>query len=68
MRAIRFATVGMTGLAVIGAWLTMSINRFPKDWLTNPNIAVVMFVVLLTYVIPSLVSTAICNSVASTRQ
>ena len=46
----------------------MSINRFPKDWLTTPSITVVVFVLVLTYVVPSLVSTAICNSVASTRQ
>ena len=44
LRSIRFATVAMTLLAIIGAWLTMSINRFPKDWLTAPNIAVVVFV------------------------
>jgi hypothetical protein len=28
--SIRFATVGMTLLAIVGAWLTMSIKRFPK--------------------------------------
>lgn len=68
LRSIRFATVGMTVLAIIGAWLTMSINRFPKDWLTTPNMAVVIFVLVLTYVVPSLITTAICNSVASTTQ
>lgn len=68
LRSIRFATVSMTLLAIIGAWLTMSINRLPKDWLTTPNVAVVVFVLVLTYVVPSLVSTAICNSVASTDQ
>ena len=68
LRSIRVATVAMTLLAIIGAWLTMSINRFPKDWLTTPNMAVVVFVIVLTYVIPSLISTAICNSVASTKQ
>ncbi|BBY66528.1 hypothetical protein [Mycolicibacterium helvum] len=67
LRAIRFATVGMTALAIVGAWLTMSINRFPKDWLTTPNMGLVIFALVLTYVVPSLVSTAICNSVASTR-
>jgi hypothetical protein len=46
----------------------MSINRFPKDWLTTPNMAVVVSVIVLTYVVPSLISTAICNSVASTKQ
>ena len=66
LRSIRFATVGMTLLAIVGAWLTMSINRFPKDWLTTPNMAVVVFVLVLTYVVPSLVTAAICNSVAST--
>jgi len=68
LRSIRFATIGMTMLAIVGAWLTMSINRFPKDWLTTPNMAVVVFVLVLTYVVPSLVSTAICNSVASTSR
>ena len=68
LRSIRVATVAMTLLAIIGAWLTMSINRFPKDWLTTPNMAVVVFVIVLTYVVPSLISTAICNSVASTKQ
>ena len=67
LRSIRFANVRMTLLAIIGAWLTMSINRFPKDWLTTPNLAVVVFVIVLTYVVPSLISTAICNSVASTK-
>lgn len=68
LRSIRFATIGMTILAIVGAWLTMSINRFPKDWLTTPNMAVVVFVLVLTYVVPSLVSSAICNSVASTSR
>ncbi|MEZ0355860.1 hypothetical protein [Mycobacterium sp. SA01] len=68
LRTIRFATIGMTLLAIIGAWLTMSINRFPKDWLTTPNMAVVIVVVVLTFVIPSLVATAICNSVASAQE
>ena len=68
MRSIRFAAVAMTLLAIIGAWLTMSINRFPKDWLTTPNMAVVVSVIGLTYVVPALISTAICNSVASTKR
>lgn len=68
LRSIKFATIAMTLLAIIGAWLTMSINRFPKDWLTTPNMAVVIFVLALTYIVPSLVATTICNSVASTKQ
>ncbi len=68
LRAIRFATVGMTLLAIVGAWLTMSINRLPVEWLVTPNAALVAFVVTLTYVVPSMVSTAICNSVASTAE
>jgi hypothetical protein len=39
---------------------------FPDDWLTVPNIAVVISVRLLTFVLPAVVSTAICYSVAST--
>ncbi len=66
IRSIKIATVTMTVLAMVGAWFTMSLSRFPKDWLTTPNLSVVLFVLFLTYVVPSVVAVAICDSVAST--
>ena len=60
------ATVGILALAVVGSWLAMSLARFPKDWLTVPNTGAVVFVLFLTFVAPSVISTAICYSVAST--
>jgi hypothetical protein len=65
LRSVKVASVGILGLAIIGSWLTMSLARFPKDWLTVPNTGAVVFVLLLTYIVPSVVSTAICYSVAS---
>lgn len=53
-------------LAIVASWLAISLARFPAGWLTVPNIAVVIFVLVLTFVVPAVVSTAICYSVAST--
>ena len=55
-------------LAIVGAWLTLSLNRVPKDWLTTPIMAVVGFVLVLTLVLPTVVTAAICYSVASTDE
>ena len=66
LRSIKVATVAMLGLAIAGSWLSVSLARFPKDWLTVPNGGVVAFVLALTFVLPTVVSTAICYSVAST--
>ncbi|MCB0943041.1 MAG: hypothetical protein KDB72_22705 [Mycobacterium sp.] len=65
LRSVKVATIGIVGLAVVGCWLVMSLARFPKDWLTVPNTGAVVAVLVLTFVVPSVVSTAICYSVAS---
>ena len=66
LRSVKLATVGILALAVVGSWLAMSLARFPKEWLTVPNTGAVVFVLILTFVVPSVISTAICYSVAST--
>jgi hypothetical protein len=55
-------------LAIVASWLAVSLNRFPKDWLTAPNRGLVVFVLVLTFVVPVVVSTAICYSVAGTEK
>lgn len=65
LRSVKVATVGILALAVVGCWLAMSLARFPKDWLTVPNTGAVVAVLVVTFVVPSVVSTAICYSVAS---
>ena len=65
LRSVKVATVGILVLAMVGSWLAMSLARFPKDWLTVPNTGAVVFVLILTFVVPSVISTAICYSVAS---
>ena len=66
LRSIKVATVCMVVLAIGASWLAVTLARLPKEWLTAPNNAVVMLVLVLTYVFPTIVSTAICYSVAST--
>ncbi|WP_123029461.1 hypothetical protein [Mycolicibacterium stellerae] len=68
LRSLRIATIGIVVLAIVASWLVVSLARFPKDWLTVPNAGAVMFVLFLTAVLPTVVSTAICNSVASTEK
>lgn len=68
LRSIKVATVGIVALAIVASWLAVSLSRFPKDWLTVPNTGLVVFVLLLTFVVPTVVSTAICYSVASTQK
>ena len=68
LRSLKVATVGIVALAIVSSWLAVSLNRFPKDWLTVPNTGVVFFVLVLTFVVPTVVSTAICYSVASTER
>ncbi|MBS1693415.1 MAG: hypothetical protein JST91_14465 [Actinobacteria bacterium] len=68
LRSIRVATIGMTGLAIVSSWLALTLARLPKDWLTVPNTAIVVFVLVLTFVVPTVVSTAICYSVPSTDE
>jgi hypothetical protein len=66
LRSLKVATIGIVVLAIVASWLAVSLARFPKDWFTAPNTGVVLFVLLLAFVLPTLVSTAICYSVAST--
>ena len=66
LRSIKVATVATLGLAIVASWLAVSLARLPQDWLTEPNIAFVVFVAVLTFVLPTVVATAICYSVAST--
>jgi len=68
LRSIKVATVTTLGLAIVASWLAVSLARFPQGWLTEPNIGFVVFVVALTYVLPTVVATAICYSVASTDE
>lgn len=68
LRSIKVATVTTLGLAIVASWLAVSLARFPQGWLTEPNIAFVVFVVTLTFVLPTIVATAICYSVASTEE
>ncbi|HNF05894.1 MAG TPA: hypothetical protein PL146_10950 [Mycobacterium sp.] len=67
LRSVKVASIGILGLAVVGCWLVMSLARFPKEWLTVPNTGAVVAVLVLTFVVPSVVSTAICYSVASSE-
>lgn len=41
-------------------------TSLPEDWFTPADGAVVLLVLILTFVLPTVVSTAICSSVAST--
>ena len=66
LRSIKVATVCMVALAIIASWLALTLARFPKDWLTAPNTGVVVAVLAITLGLPTVVSTAICYSVAST--
>ncbi|SPM34560.1 hypothetical protein MRAB57_2380 [Mycobacterium rhizamassiliense] len=66
LRSIKVATVGTLFLAVAASWLAVSLARFPIGWLTTPNRGFVGFVFVLALLVPTIVSTAICYSVAST--
>jgi hypothetical protein len=68
LRSIKVATVSIVVFAIVGSWMAVTLSRFPKDWLTAPNNVLVIFVLMLTYVVPTVVSTAICYSVASTDE
>jgi hypothetical protein len=68
LRSLKVATIGIVVLAIVASWLVVSLNRFPKQWLTVPNTGMVVFVLILTFAVPTVVSTAICNSVASTEK
>jgi hypothetical protein len=68
LRSIKVATVTLLGLAIVASWLAVSLARFPQGWLTEPNIGFVVAVAILTFVLPTIVATAICYSVASTDE
>ncbi len=68
LRSIKVATVCTLVLAIAGSWLALSLARFPKVWLTQPNTGVVAGVLVLALVLPTIVATAICYSVASTDE
>jgi hypothetical protein len=68
LRSIKVATIATLILAIGASWLAVSLARIPKDWLTEPNAGVVGFVLILTFVLPTIVATAICYSVASTDE
>jgi hypothetical protein len=68
LRSIKVATVTLLALAIVASWLAVSLARFPQGWLTEPNIGFVVSVVILTFVLPTIVATAICYSVASTDE
>lgn len=67
LRSIKVAIISMLILAMAGSWLAMSLARAPKDWLTQPQFPAAAFVLLIAAVVPSVVSTAVCYSVASVK-
>ena len=67
LRSIKVAIISMLILAMAGSWLAMSLARAPKDWLTQPHLLAAAFVLLIDAVVPSVVSTAVCYSVASVK-
>lgn len=67
LRSIQVAIISMLILAMAGSWLAMSLARAPKDWLTEPHFLSVGLVLLVAALVPSVVSTAVCYSVASIR-
>ncbi|OBK29142.1 hypothetical protein A5634_18820 [Mycobacterium asiaticum] len=68
LRSIKIATVGTLFLAVAASWLAVSLARLPVGWLTTPNRAFVLLVFVLSLFVPTVISTAICYSVASTDE
>lgn len=67
LRSIKIATIGTLFLAVAASWLAVSLARLPTGWLTTPNRAFVGFVLVISLLVPTVISTAICYSVASTN-
>jgi hypothetical protein len=68
LRSIKVATIATVVLAIGASWLGVSLARIPKGWLTDPAAGLVAFVLTLTFVLPTIVATAICYSVASTDE
>ena len=65
LRSVQVATIGTGVLAVTSAWLAVSLARLPKAWLTEPSSLFVGLVLLLSFVLPAVVATAICRSVSN---
>jgi hypothetical protein len=68
LRSIKVATIATLILAIGASWLAVSLARIPKTWLTDPAAGLTAFILILTFVLPTIVSTAICYSVASTDE
>ncbi|MEC4762941.1 hypothetical protein [Mycobacterium sherrisii] len=68
LRSIQVATVGTLFLAVAASWLAVTLARLPGGWLTTPNRGFVVFVFVLALLVPTIISTAACYSVASTDE
>lgn len=68
LRSIKVATIATVILAIGASWLAVSLARIPKPWLTDPAAGLIAFVLTLTFVLPTIVATAICYSVASTDE
>lgn len=66
MRSIRFATVSMLVLAILASALAGSASRIPEEFLTAPHVGVVLTGIVAGFVLPAIVTTAICYSVPST--
>lgn len=62
LRALKVATVGIVLLGVAATWLSMSLPRFPDDWLTAPSPAILGAVVSLSFALPAVIALAICYS------
>lgn len=61
LRSLKIATVCTVVLAIVASWLAITLNRIPDQWLTAPSTGLVVIVVVLTFVLPTVVSIAICN-------
>jgi hypothetical protein len=68
LRSIKIATVLTVVLAVAGGFVAVSLPRLPDSWLTTPGIPEVTIALVLIFVLPTVVSAAICYSVASTDE
>ncbi len=66
LRTIKVATVLTIILAVAGTLLGIGLPRVPRDMVTEPSPILVVAVLVLTYVLPTFISIAICYSVPST--
>ncbi len=66
--ALKVATVCVVVLGVGASWLSMTLARFPKDWLTSPAPPIVLMVLALTFALPAVIAGAICFSAPSARE